>query len=402
MLRKLRIKFILITMVVVTVMLGAVLVTVYHTTKTDLESKSNQLLQHLADAPFQAGRPAPFAKDAQLPYFTVELGSRGEILSASGIYYDLPDREFVEQVVREAIGTDRKAGELPGFSLRFRKSSAPGKQFYVFVDTSGEQAMLGSLLASSGMIGLLCWLAFFGASILLAAWAVRPVEQAWQQQKQFVSDASHELKTPLTVIMTNAEMLQSGDNSQEDSAFLSENILTMSRQMQALVEQMLELARTDSVQSEIAPVDLSDLVETTDLLFEPVFFDRGMTLEMHIQPEITVAGNEAQLRQMLGVFLDNAQKYASPGGQTTVTLTKRGKSRCLLAVANQGPPIPPEQLRSLFKRFFRADAVRTRNGSFGLGLSIAQSIVQRHKGKIWVESRDGINSFFVELPIAAK
>lgn len=399
MLRKLRVKFVLVTMAVVTVMLCAIVTMIYHSTKLNLENNGNELLQRIAESPMQPGRPGEFGKDENIPHFTLELGKNGEILAAAGNYYDLSDREFLQQLAAEVSKTDRKIGDLPEYNLRFRKGGVPGKQRFAFVDTSREKAMLGTLLTSSVLMGILCWLALLGVSILLARWAVKPVEKAWQQQRQFISDASHELKTPLTVIMTNAQMLQNADNTEKDKTFLFGNILTMSQQMRRLLEQMLELARSDNMQNrvEFSRVDLSALAEDAALLFEPVFFDRGMVLENNIQPGIAVEGSEAQLRQVLEIFLDNAQKYAAAGGKTTVALAKTGRNKCLLTVSNEGPPIPPEHLENLFKRFYRADQARTRNGSFGLGLSIAQAIVQQHKGKIWAESADGVNSFCVEL-----
>lgn len=401
MLRKLRVKFVLITMAVVTVMLCAIVTMIFHSTKLNLENNSNDFLQRIAESPMQPGRPDEWGKNAGISYFVLELDKNGGIFSVTGSYYDLSDGEFLQQIAREVSGTDRRTGELPEYHLRFQKGGMPGRQRLAFVDTFHEQAMLRSLLTSSLLIGLLCWLALLGVSILLARWAVKPVEKAWQQQRQFISDASHELKTPLTVIMTDAQMLQNADNTEEDKAFLFGNILTMSQQMRKLLEQMLELARADHMQTQISfsRVDLSALAEDAALLFEPVFFDRDMVLENEIQPGITVEGSEAQLRQVLEIFLDNAQKYAAPGGKTTVTLAKNGRNKCLLTVSNEGSPIPPEHLENLFKRFYRADQVRTRNGSFGLGLSIAQAIVQQHKGRIWAESADGMNSFSVELGV---
>lgn len=114
---------------------------------------------------------------------------------------------------------------------------------------------------------------------------------------------------------------------------------------------------------------------------------------------IRVSGDEAQLRQVMEVLLDNAHKYAGDKAAAWVTLRRRGRNHCVLTVANQGAPISPEALENLFKRFYRADPARSRTGSFGLGLSIAERIVTLHKGKIWAESRDGVNSFFVELPL---
>lgn len=112
---------------------------------------------------------------------------------------------------------------------------------------------------------------------------------------------------------------------------------------------------------------------------------------------IMVNGDSSQLRQVLDILLDNAQKYSCKGGTTWVTLKKHGKGRCLLAVADEGEEISANDLNHLFKRFYRADKARSRTGSFGLGLSIAEAIIIRHKGKKWAESKNGLNTFHVEL-----
>ena len=187
---------------------------------------------------------------------------------------------------------------------------------------------------------------------MLSKWAVRPVERAWQQQRQFVAAASHELKTPLTVIMTNAELLQ--DEARRST--FSSSILTMSRQMRALIEQMLELARTDSAESHLVlrPVDLSGLTARSLLPFEPLFFEQGLTLTSQVDEGITVSGDEEALRRVLEILLDNAQKYSSPGGETQVTLHRRGaESLC----ADGGQPGgtdpaggPPPDLPALLPR----------------------------------------------------
>ena len=165
------------------------------------------------------------------------------------------------------------------------------------------------------------------------------------------------------------------------------------------VEQMLELARADNVQDDMvfSSFDLSRLVSEAILPFEPVFFERGLTLHTNITENIRINGNPSELHQVLDILLDNAQKYSHEHGSTWVTLQRHGKNHCLLTVADEGETIPPQDLYNLFKRFYRADQARSRNGSFGLGLSIAESIVKRHKGKIWAESKNGINTFFVEL-----
>lgn len=199
--------------------------------------------------------------------------------------------------------------------------------------------------------------------------------------------------------MTNAELLQNTDYDETSHSTFSSSILVMSRQMRDLVEQMLELARTDNVQSHtvFSSFDFSRLVSDAVLPFEPVFFERGLTLRTNIAENILIGGNPSELRQVLDILLDNAQKYSHENGTTWVTLQRRGKNHCLLTVADEGETIPIQDLKNLFKRFYRADQARSRNGSFGLGLSIAEFIVKRHNGKIWAESKNGINTFFVEL-----
>lgn len=258
---------------------------------------------------------------------------------------------------------------------------------------------MSNLLRNCIFIGVACFLAFLGISYLLAGWVVKPVDKAWRQQRQFIADASHELKTPLTVIMTNAELLQNADYDEISHSAFSSSILVMARQMRELVEQMLELARTDSVQSDAAfsSFDLSRLVSDATLPFEPVFFEKGLTLYTNIAENILISGNPAQLQQVLDILLDNAQKYSGENAAAWVNLQRHGKGHCLLTVANEGEGIPLQDLNNLFKRFYRADQARSRTGSFGLGLSIAESIVKLHKGKIWAESKNGINTFFVEL-----
>ena len=223
-----------------------------------------------------------------------------------------------------------------------------------------------------------------------------------QQQKQFVADASHELKTPLTVILTNTELLQSPDYDEAQKQQFTDGIRTMAQQMRALVERLLELARAENArpQAAFAPVCLSEVAETSALLFEAALYERGLTLETQVEPELTVSGDERQLGQLVEILLDNARKYAS-GGTVRLQLQRSGRHSCHLSLENEGPALSPQQLQEIFKRFTRADPARTRSGSFGLGLAIAQAIVQAHHGKIWAESRDGRNTFHVELPLRA-
>ena len=305
----------------------------------------------------------------------------------------------MKNLIAATFSAEGSVGIIEEYNLRFFRKGAAPNQILVYADISSELTTLNNLLRNCIFIGIACFLAFLCISFLLAKWAVQPVEKAWRQQRQFLADASHELKTPLTVIMTNAELLQNTDYDETSHSAFSSNILVMSRQMRDLVEQMLELARTDRVQSDtvFCSFDFSRLVSDATLPFEPVFFEKGLTLHTAVTENIRINGNPSELRQVLDILLDNAQKYSRENGTTRMTLQGRGKGHCLLTVANEGEAIPLSDLNRLFKRFYRADQARSRTGSFGLGLSIAESIVKRHKGKIWAESKNGFNTFYVEL-----
>ena len=401
MIRKLRLKFICVNMLIVTLMLTAIFGMVYHLTRQGLETQSEAMLQSVASDAFHPNRPGSPPQEVHLPFFVLELDGNGGHAASGGGYYDLTDQEFLKTLADVATDADAPAGVLREYGLRYCRSVTPRGERIAFTDMSSERATLKNLTETCAAIGVLCFAAFLLISWMLARWAVKPVEAAWQQQRQFVADASHELKTPLTVIMTNAELLNSPDFDETRRSQFAVHILTMSRQMRQLIEEMLDLARTDSGQSTLifSQVDLSRLISDAVLPFEPVFFDEaGLTLAVDIQPGLTVRGSQQHLRQTVDILLDNARKYAASSGEISVTLTRCG-GRCRLTVSNPGPEISKADLQNIFKRFYRADEAHTQRGSYGLGLSIARNIILRHRGRIWAESKNGRNTFFVELPV---
>jgi len=400
MIRKLQIKFVIINMSIVTIMLSVILGLVYYFTKANLEAESITMMQNIAREPFRLENPNELVEDVRLPYFIVQLGLRGELLATGGGYYDLSDKEFLDDLINVVSRSPKTFAVIEEYNLRYYRVDTPRNYYLVFSDISSERATLNNMMKTCFIIGGLSFFMFLGISIQLSKWAVKPVDLAWKQQRQFVADASHELKTPLTVIITNAELAQSPEYDDESRHRFLSSILTMSRQMRSLIEKMLELARADDSDSKrnFDIVDFSRLVSNALLPFEPVFFEKGLKLETRLDKNIKVLGEESQLCQVVDVLLDNAQKYSKDGGTTWVTLKKTGKKRCLLAVANEGEGISPEEAKNIFKRFYRGDKARSRTGSFGLGLSIAESIVTGHRGKIWVESSNEINCFYVELP----
>ena len=177
----------------------------------------------------------------------------------------------------------------------------------------------------------------------------------------------------------------------------------MSRQMRDLTGHLLDLARVDNgiPKSGWTPVNWSKTVSDQALILEPLCFEQGLTLETQVEEGLTVLGSAAHLAQIPEILLDNARKYSSPGGEIVLRLERSGKRHCLLSVSNPGPALSPEVRRHLFERFYRADPARSRDGSYGLGLAIAQTVVSSHQGRIWVTSEEGRNTFRVRLPLAA-
>ena len=397
MIKKLRFKFVLINMGIVTLMLCVILGLVLYFTSANLERQSIQMMQAVAASPAQTGQPGEQIADVDLPFFMLQLDPQGQLQATGGGYYDLSDQQLLDDIIAAVHTSGRQLGVLSQYHLRYYRVDTPVQQVLVFTDISSEQATLDGLRNTCFLIGGISFLLFLWGSVLLSKWAVRPVERAWAQQRQFVASASHELKTPLTVIMTNAELLQEPAAQTQDQTRFLDGILTMSRQMRTLIEQMLTLARADcqTPKQLFGTVDLSQTVNTAALPFEPVFFESGRTLHLDIAPQIAITGDATQLRQLVEILLDNARKYSREHGATWVSLSRRGR-RCLLQVENEGAPIEKQELHRIFQRFYRAASPAP--GSFGLGLSIAQSITRQHRGKIWAESENGRNRFLVELP----
>ena len=401
MLKKLRRKFVLINMSIVTAMLMIIFCLVYFLTKSNLETESVSMMQTVAENPFALENPGTETTQVQVPYFTVTLNPMGDVIATGGGYYDLSDETFLQEIVEAAFEQTAQTGVLKEYGLRYYKSDAIERtQSLVFADLSYENATLRDLIKTCAIIGVLAFAALLGASILLAGWAVKPVEEAWENQRRFMADASHELKTPLTVIMTNAQMLENEECDETHRRQLNRNIMTMSMQMRELVEKLLEIARVDDGQEHLTfePVNLSDLVMETTLPFEAVLFEKGFVLDTQIEEGIVVNGSAQHLRRVIEILLDNAGKYTRSNGTISVTL-KGAQKKCVLTVSTDGEPLSAAECEAVFGRFYRGDQARSRTGSFGLGLSIAQSTIVRHHGKMWAYSEEGRNSFAAELPV---
>ena len=226
---------------------------------------------------------------------------------------------------------------------------------------------------------------------MLTNWLIRPVEEAFLKQKQFIFDASHELKTPLSVIMTSAECLS---KNPKETKWL-DNIQSETERMNKLVLDLLNLAKYDNSYENrvLSVIDLSKLVEKSVLTFESLIYDKGLNLKYHIDQDVNFKCVDSEMKQLVEILVDNAIKHAYDKSTITVDLIKK-KDEISLVIKNRGDKIPKEEQSKIFERFYRSDNSRNRNENrFGLGLAIAKNIVLSHNGKIYVECKNGYTSF---------
>ena len=402
--KKLRWQFVAACMGLIAIVLAIVFGCVWASAQSALERSSHMALEQALSR--RGGDLLPgfhqSGGDDQvlLPYFTVQVWGT-TVYVTGGTYSGLEDTDALTAILTDCLAQEEDEGSLPGYALRYLRQDDGLYTQIAFVDISLETAALRQMMASYLRIALLSLALLAGASFLLSLRVTRPVERAWRQQRQFFSDASHELKTPLTVILSNAEMLEGTDLPERESRW-RDNILSEARQMKTLVEEMLTLSRTEDAQRKptAADVDLSDLAEDCALAFEPVAFEAGKPLSWDVTPALTVAGDGEKLRRLLSILLDNAAKYGAPGEGIVLSL-RAERNQAVLSVSNGsgGHPIPPEELPRLFERFYRADASRGEQSGFGLGLPIAQAIAKEHHGALRAESDEKTTRFTFTLPL---
>lgn len=409
MIRKLQIKFVAMCMAMVTAVLAVVFFSAFLSAKQNIQLISTEVLQRVLRESSSGILSRPDIgldlgdQVVQLPYFTVEVWEQGSgsynAYVTGGTYADLEDTEELTAIITDCLSQNRSEGTIGDYNLRYLRQDNGLYQKLAFVDMSMEQATLQEMMGSYLQIGAAAMLLLLGVSILLSRWATRPVEKAWRQQRQFLSDASHELKTPLTVILSNAELLE-GTALEPRPARWADNIHSEARQMKALVEEMLTLARADNMgpTAVLTEVSLSDVAADCALAFEPVAFESGKSLDYQLTEDVLVLGDRDKLRQLASILLDNAIKYGRDGTSVRMALRKTDR-QAVLTVANEGDPIPAEQLSHLFERFYRADASRGEKSGFGLGLAIAKTIMDAHKGAIRAESSARETRFICTFPL---
>lgn len=407
MIRKLRIKFVLVTMSFATAILLCVMTGICAFLIRGIRQENRMTLNFSLRRPSQQAPPGVevggempegFQRD---PVFVMEIGTNGqvELLYADRIIVDESKLDEIARFIMEAGGD---GGELRQYHLRYVVQRREGATLVALMDMRDEIRMTGSIVLTSALMGLFALGVFFAASLMLSRWTLRPVEHSWRQQRRFVSDASHELKTPLTVILANTGILKAHpEDTLKAQMNWVENTEQEALRMKGMVDDLLFLSKSDDagLKLQIGNVNLSDVADGTALRFESKAYEQGILLQTDITPQVHVRGDKAQIEQVTAILLDNAIKYADKGGTVSLRVQAQGAA-ARFSVHNKGQIIAKDDQKYLFDRFYRTDDSRSTTG-YGLGLSIAKTIVDAHKGKIQVESDEtGDTSFSVSLPIS--
>lgn len=309
-------------------------------------------------------------------FFTVRYNDTGEIVSEDIRFVASVTRETARAYAEKAIKQNRERGWIGGYHYRIY-ATGMGRAA-VFVDGNMNRSLYQMLLLAAGGVLILSLAIILVLIIVFSRQAVKPAAESYEKQKQFITDASHELKTPLTLILTNLDIIEAemGQNEWLD------DMRAEGERMHALVRQLVMLSRMDEDRAELRlePFSLSDAVTDTVSEFQILSEEKKTPIAASIQPEICYCGDEAGLRRVLSILLDNALKYCDPDGGISVSLS--AKHRPLICVENTCRNVGELELEKLFDRFYRADGARAFPGGFGIGLSIAKAIVQKHHGEI--------------------
>lgn len=404
MIKRLRVKFITIIMLILTLVLltifGVLNMFMIHQGNVQSELILTQVVEH--DGVLPKGmqkKPLTSGFSPQLPFDLIDSRSffsvlvdqdSGEISPVSQLphFFSLGD---ISSMVDQILQSGKTDGKIAG--QRFTVAQKPYGTLIVFLDGRMEENILNQLMWVSIVIWAASMIVALLISLYLSSWAIKPVQTAFDKQRQFVADASHELKTPITTIMTNADVL-SGEIG--ENKWLS-YIKSEAQRMNKLVTDLLYLAKYDSDEHiyTMCEFSLSDAVTSALLPLESVIYEAGLTIECSIASGVTLTGDESRIKQLVVILLDNAIKNAYEHSEIKLSLARVGDRR-VLTVSNMGDGISEENIPRIFERFYRSDSSRARTtGGHGLGLTIAASIVQAHGGKITVRSKQGEQTDFI-------
>ena len=400
MIRKLRIKITVILSAVLTIVIVGVMITINFLEHSNHQTQINERLLKIAYnngvIPNEYRNNNKKSESGYIDTFSVLVDGAYNLIGIYAGRTDVISQEEYIEYANEAVNSGDRTGEIDNYAYLLEFKSY-GK-IIVFLDISQYNNSEKNLLITSVIMGIVGIIVFIIISITLSFWLVRPVKETFEKQKRFISDASHELKTPLAVISANTDVIEGeiGENK-----WLS-YIRLESKRMSELVNELLCLARLDDKSGHqliMTQINLSDLVLSVALPFESTVFEMGKKFDVDVQPDIICKGDESSIKHIISILIDNAVKYSDEHGEISVKLYKQSNKN-VIEVYNTGDGIKPENTSKIFERFFRQDESRnSQTGGYGLGLPIAKSSVEAHGGKLSVQSEYGKwAKFIVTLP----
>ena len=296
--------------------------------------------------------------------------------------------KIAENIIKNRNDENLKIGNLyfTNYSYAFDMKNTS----LIIVDNTNAKTELIDLLKASILIFVILEIVIVISSKQITNWIIKPVEESFNKQKQFIQDASHELKTPLAVIIASSEALENNPN---ETKWLG-NIKEEAENMNNLVSDLLEMAKSENkVQEQYLEENLSKLVQKSVLTFESLIYEKNIKLTYNIAENIVLKCDSKGIKQVVGILMDNAIKHSCSNGEIIVNL-KKDRKNIILDVTNKGKEISKEQREKIFERFYRADESRNRSENrYGLGLAIAKNIVNNHNGKILVNCENGYTTF---------
>lgn len=354
---------------------------------------------HPDPEPSNKGMPAM----ARSVSFSLVTDKQATVQSVSSRFEMTAD--FYTEATTAALSSSKQKGKLKldNNHWAYTIQTIPDGYVISFLDITSQQTFLANLVYTFLLVASVMLVIIFFISRFFANRSIQPVQEAFDKQKQFIADASHELKTPLAVINTNVDvLLVHADDTIKNQAKWLTFIKSETERMAKLTNDLLYLAQIDQANTGVmfAPFDVSEAVEQVVLTMEAVIYEQSINLSYDIEPELTARGSIEQFKQVVMILLDNALKYTNPNGSVDITLKKRHQN-IILTVTNTGEGISEEHLERVFDRFYRTDPSRSRNQrGYGLGLAIAKAIINQHNGNIYAKNiKDQKVSFFVELPL---
>lgn len=393
MFEKLKRKFIFINMTLLTLVFILIFGTIYLTTAANMD---RELEGDLKGAIQNPRKPGPNFKNGNS--IIIDLDSENNVANVT-TNIEI-DNAVLEESIYSILKNENKIDkiDISGSSYGYLKEHTPKGLKIALISRELQINMLNNLLKVFLIVGSISLFLLFYISVYLTNKTIKPIKESFEKQKQFIADASHELKTPLAIIRTNTSVIASNKDKTVDSQIKWINYISNQvDRMAKLIDDMLSLTKLDSnkVMEEKSSFDFSKVLDSILLGFEAVVFENNIILETEIQKNVDLKANKEEIKKLCSILLDNALKYTNSGGRIDVILYE-DKNKVYLKVKNTGDGIKKEDLEKIFERFYRVDTSRAREtGGYGLGLSIAKSIVEIHNGKIYAESNIGKDTTFI-------